>query len=172
VTAGREWNVVKLRPDGTAAARYPATEIDAPPGWVAVRAVWGFGSVDIGYFTFEPGDILLEFFSLERPYNAFATFRPTGELAGWYSNVTHPTTVTEDEIRWHDLWVDVLLLPDGKVIVVDEDELAEAGVAASDPALHQMILVARDELIQLIEDGAYPFSESTLPVGAGVTREL
>jgi protein associated with RNAse G/E len=162
--------VVKLRPDGTPAARYPATEVDAPPGWIAVRAVWGYGRVDIGHFTFEPGDILLEYFSLERPYNAFATFRPTGELAGWYSNVTYPTEVTDDEIRWHDLWVDVLLLPDGEVVVLDEDELGEAGVAESDPALHRMILDARDEVIRLIGDTAYPFSESQLPVGAGEKR--
>lgn len=164
MTAGQEWTVVKLRPNGVSAARYPATELDAPPGWKAVRAVWGYGRVDIGYFAFEPGDILIEYFSLERPYNAFATFRPSGELVGWYSNVTYPTQIEDDEIRWHDLWVDVLLLPDGEVVVVDEDELAESGVETSNPALHQMILDARDEVLRLIGDGAYPFTESHLPV--------
>jgi protein associated with RNAse G/E len=120
-----------------------------------------FKRVDIGYYAFEPGDTLLEFFSMDRWYNAFATFRATGEFVGWYCNVTYPTIVDFDtrELRWHDLWVDILVLPDGKVIVVDEDELADSGLATTDPSLHATILGARDELLALIDSAAYPFSE-------------
>ncbi len=153
-----EWVVVKLRPDGSEAARYRATGVDAPEGWVAARAVWTFGTVDIGYFTFEPGDVLYEYFSIDRPYNLFATYRPDRGLVGWYCNVTHPTRVVDGVITWHDLWVDVLVLTDGSIVVVDLDELEESGVAASDPALYRTILDARDELVAMAERRAWPFS--------------
>lgn len=153
-----EWTVVKLRPDGSEATRYRATGVAAPAGWVAARAVWTYGTVDIGYYTFEPGDVLYEYFSIERPYNLFATWRQGHGLVGWYCNVTHPTHVADGVITWHDLWVDVLVLADGSIVVVDLDELEESGIETSDPDLYQTILAARDELVALAERRAWPFS--------------
>lgn len=161
-----EWTVVKLRPDGSEAARYRATAVAAPSGWVCARAIWTYGTVDIGYYTFEPGDVLYEFFSTERPYNLFATYRPDGWLVGWYCNVTHPTQVAAGVITWHDLWVDVLVLPDGSVVVVDLDELEEAGIASSDPDLYRMIIAARDELVAMAEGRAWPFSAAHFDGGS------
>lgn len=160
------WTIRKLRPDGTVATSYEATPLDVPVpnDWVALRAIWRFQRVDIGYYAFEPGDTLLEYFSLERHYNAFATFRASGEFVGWYCNITYPTIVRTDvrELDWHDLYVDVLVLPDGIVIVVDEDELADSGLVQADPALHATILAARDELLEQIAQNAYPFSDVSL----------
>lgn len=115
--------------------------------------------MDLGYLTFLNGDVLDEYFALHRPYNAFALFRANGEFAGWYCNVTHPTTVAESEIHWHDLYLDVIVYPDGQTLVLDEDELEESGIETSNPALHAMILAGRDELLELVKSNAYPFSE-------------
>lgn len=156
---GREWRVVKVRPDGSVATSYSAVEIPSPEEWIAVEAPWVHGHVDIIHFAFQPGDVLREYFALNRPLNAFATFRASGEFVAWYCNVTHPTAVSESEIVWHDLFVDVVVLPDGTVFVLDEDELEQSGIANTDPELQAMILNARDELLALIETHAYPFSE-------------
>ena len=72
--------------------------------------------------------------------------------------MTYPTILTGDELHWHDLWVDVIVMPDGQVYVVDEDELEEAGLAATDPPLYATILAARDELLAMQRENAYPFS--------------
>ena len=72
--------------------------------------------------------------------------------------MTYPTIVDGDELRWHDLWVDLIVLPDGQRFVLDEDELEASGLAATDPPLYATILAARDELIRLHQQNAYPFS--------------
>lgn len=150
--------MIKLRPDGSPATTYRAPELESPAGWIAVQADWTYKTVDIGHFTFEPGDRLDEFFSLDRWYNLFAVIRPAHGLVGWYCNVTYPTIVEGDELRWHDLWVDVIVMPDGQLFILDEDELEDAGLAATDPQLYATILAARDELVALHQSRAYPFS--------------
>ena len=158
-----ERRVVKLSPTGKPPVRYGGTELPAPEGWVAVRAPWVHGTYELGYLTFRNGDTLDEYFALERPYNAFALYRPGGEFAGWYCNVTQPTAIVDGEIHWHDLFIDVIVYPDGRTLVLDEDELADAGVAERDPALHAMILAARDELLELAARRAFPFSTAPEP---------
>jgi hypothetical protein len=49
-------------------------------------------------------------------------------------------------------------MPDGQVYVVDEDELDESALAATDPPLYATILAARDELLAMQRENAYPFS--------------
>ena len=163
-----DWTVVKLRPNGAEATRYAGARIDAPEGWIAVRAQWVHGRMDLGYLVFEPDDWLDEFFAIERPYNAFALYRAAGAFMGWYCNVTHPTAVDGRTITWHDLYVDVIVYPDGRTLVLDEDELAESGLDEHDPALHARILNARDELLRLAAARAYPFSEAPQAVQAAI----
>lgn len=151
--------IVKFSPSGKPLVRYTGTTIPSPDGWVAARAEWVHGDMDLGYLTFLNGDSLYEYFSLERPYNAFALFRADGEFAGWYCNVTRPTSVCGGEIHWHDLYLDVIVYPDSRTLVLDEDELEEAELDTRDPALHAMILEGRDELLRMIQNNTYPFSE-------------
>lgn len=159
--AGAELTIVKLRADGSEAARYPGRVIPSPPAWVAVRASWGYPRMDLGYVVYEPGDIFYEYFSLDRPFNAFAVFASDGTFKGWYCNVTYPSWIEGDTLFWRDLYVDVIAYPDGRTEVLDEDELAEAGLAEHDPALHQTILAARDTLLAMISTAEYPFSVGT-----------
>lgn len=157
--AGDQITIVKHAPDGREPVRYEGCVIASDPDWIVARCDWVHGYVDIGCLEFRPGDVLDEYFALTEPFNAFAIFRPSGALAGWYCNVTHPTIVDGNTIHWHDLYIDVVITEQGEVVVLDEDELAESGLVESDPALHQAILKARDRLLELIRSNAYPFSE-------------
>lgn len=162
LTPGQTVRIVKLRPDGTEAATYNGTLVDNLPGWLVTRAVWEFRRMDLGYMLFEQGDYLLEYFSIQQPFNAFALFSPVDEFKGWYCNITHPTAVRDHTLYWHDLFVDVVQRADGQILVLDEDELAEAGLEASRPDLHEMILNARDTVVGKMRGGEYPFSEVDL----------
>lgn len=150
--------VVKHSPDGRPPYRYTARLMESPPGWVVVQADWPLHEVNSGPVSFKPGDVLDEYFSLERYYNAFAVHRADGSFGGWYCNVTHPTRYEGGEIHWYDLYLDVLVAPDGSVHVRDEDELEASGLERDNPELHATIIQAKDELLQMIAERSYPFS--------------
>ncbi len=126
--------------------------------WIVIQATWVHGFYDIGCLTFHNGDILTEYFSERRPYNAFRVDRSSGAFAGWYCNVTAPLEVKGNEIHWHDLYLDVVLQPDGTTHLLDEDELQRSGIEETDRQLYRYILNARDELLDQIQRRAYPFS--------------
>ena len=163
---GTRLQIVKLAPDGTVAARDPGEVIEAgaPPPWVAVRATWVSRPHNLDGLLFIAGDRLHEFFSPAHPFNVFSVFAPDGALRGWYANVTYPAlldpTTDPPTLTWHDLYLDVVALPDGTTVVRDEDELAEADLASSDPDLHAAILAARDDLLARWRNRAFPFPES------------
>lgn len=166
---GAPLTIVKRAPDGSEVTRYPgAVMADTGIGpWVRVAARWTNRRVDLDGLSFVPGDLLVEFFSPMEPFNAFAVYAPDGGLRGWYANVTYPAaldlTTAPPTLIWRDLYLDVVALPDGLVTVRDEDELAEAGLDGSDPALHRAIVSAKDEIRRRFEARTVPFHPDQAP---------
>lgn len=157
--------VVKRAPDGGEVTRYPGiVAADAAPSpWLAVEARWTDRRVEMDGLVIDPGDTLREYFSPRHRFNAFAVFAPDGALRGWYANATHPASLDlaadPPLLIWHDLFVDVVALPDGRVTVRDEDELAESALLDRDPALHASILATREEILSLVSRCACPFHD-------------
>jgi predicted RNA-binding protein associated with RNAse of E/G family len=165
ISVNDEVTIVKLRPDGNEATRYPGKALPSPPGWLVAEAVWTTKRVDLGYLIFDVGDRLIEYFAIDQPLNVFRLHGNNGELKGWYANVTHPTYVDGLTISWHDLYLDVVVYPDGSTLLLDEDELAEAMIAESNPELFRLIMDGKDRLLDLARSNSYPFSERALPAG-------
>lgn len=174
---GQEILVVKLSPDGDEAARYPATLVERAEedDWVALRATWTYQRVDIDGLLFDPGDELIEWFSPVMPFNAFAVFNPESGLRGWYANVTYPAylepgTASDDPptLFWHDLYLDLVGLPDESFVIRDADELAESGLEVDDPRLHREVLAAADELTRRFTRRQLPFRTTGAPVSTAV----
>jgi hypothetical protein len=159
---GEQLTVVKLRPDGTVAARYPGEVIAAAPdAWLVVRARWALAAMDLDGLTLDPGDELREWFSPWQPFNAFAVLTPEPRLKGWYANVTHPAWLIRGaeppELAWHDLFVDLVGFPDGRFVIRDDDELRDSGLARDDPVLYRRVVAARAELIRRFTRRLPPF---------------
>ena len=157
--------VVKLAPDGSEAARYRGEVVDhRRDSWLLVHATWTYRQIELGELSFCPGDNLLEWFSPEHPYNAFAVFSPQDHFKGWYGNVAHParleTTIDPPVLFWHDLYLDLVGLPDGSFTIWDDDELYASGLARTDPELLARILEARSELIHRFQHRLPPFAEA------------
>jgi hypothetical protein len=156
--------VVKLAPDGSEAARYPgkvAAGIE-DDGWVVVEATWTHGTMELDGLEFRAGDRLLEWFSPRHPINAFAVLTSGGHLKGWYANVARPArldlSTDPPGLIWHDLFVDLVGLPDKTFTMRDDDELQASGLHQLDPELHDGILMARCELIRRFEGELPPFT--------------
>ena len=161
---GAELTIVKLAPDGSEAARYRGEVAGHhDDSWTLVQATWTNRTVELGGLSFCPGDDLLEWFSPLHPFNAFAVFSPGDRLKGWYANVTHPARLdlaTDPPVLiWHDLFLDLVGLPDGSFTLRDEDELLASGLAIADPGLHVRINEARSELIRRFEHRLPPFAD-------------
>lgn len=165
LTIGQEVIVVKLDPHGTEVARYPGEVVSHDPenGWLALRATWTYKRIEIDGLVFEPGDELIEWFSPLLPFNAFAVLSSTGDLRGWYANVTYPAYLEPAErshlltLVWHDLYLDLVGLEHGKFAVRDEDELADSSLETSSPRLHAEILEATEELVRRFKSCQIPF---------------
>lgn len=148
---------------GRERARYPGTVIGSnlPAPWVVLEARWTHGTIEQAGLTFENDDVLHEIFSPIHPYNAFAVFTPSGELKGWYGNVTWPAFFAPGSdgrvLVWHDLFIDLVATPDGPMQLLDEDELAEFGLEGSDPELFARTVAARDELVARFHARRPPF---------------
>ena len=163
LAVGDALSVVKLAPDGSEVARYPGTVIRRyePGAWVIVQAFWTVREIDVAGLTFAPGDMLAEWFSPRHDFNAFAVHTASGAFRGWYANVAHPARLdlgsVPPTLSWHDLYIDVIALPDGALVICDEDELAASGLMQSDPRLYERIQRARFEILGRLERHAAPF---------------
>lgn len=124
-----------------------------------LQAIWqGPGEPRIGTIRFEAGDRFLEYYYPGRPYAVWQIERPDGALKGWYCNVGTPPLEGDAVLSFDDLLLDVLVYPDGRYAVLDEDEFAAAlaaGLPADRGALARAGLAA---LIGMIARGEAPFS--------------
>jgi hypothetical protein len=90
------------------------------------------------------GTLSLGHFWVARPYNAYHWLTPDGRTLGLYVNLSDRTRLAPDRVTWRDLVVDLLVTPDGRCRVLDEDELP----AGLDPALRATIAAARERVLR------------------------
>lgn len=98
------------------------------------------------------GELTFGYFWFDRPYNLYHWVRRDGSTAAWYFNIGSVTSFDGAVVAWRDDAIDILATPDGRVRVLDEDELPED----LDPTTRLAITTARDrvlaELPALIRD--------------------
>jgi hypothetical protein len=90
------------------------------------------------------GDIFLELYPLEKWFNIFEIHdKEDDSVKGWYCNVTRPAQIAEDQISYDDLALDLLVYPDRKMLLLDEDEFSELSLSTTEithakNGLHQL----------------------------------
>ena len=79
-----------------------------------------------------------------------------------------PASFDGDELHWVDLDIDVRCYLDGSLRVLDEDEFERNRVEMAYPdELVTQALAARDEVLRLGREGAFPFDYETQIADAG-----
>src|ERR1700750_1007991 len=116
--------IVKQNHLGKSVLEYPAEVRTRGETWVSIIAPFsGKKDRDLGYVVFRVGDTFIEWHYSDRWYNAFEVYDvDDGHLKGFYCNITRPAIITEESVRADDLALDVWVWPDGKTLLLDEDE--------------------------------------------------
>jgi hypothetical protein len=69
------------------------------------------------------GDRFLELYPVGKWFNIYEIHdKGNDEIKGWYCNITRPVRFDAERISYDDLALDVLVYPDRKKLVLDEDE--------------------------------------------------
>jgi predicted RNA-binding protein associated with RNAse of E/G family len=132
---------------------WTGTIVEETPSRVVVEATFTYPSRDLGYVYLEQGDRWVESYFFDRWYNIFEIYGRDGQLKGWYCNVTTPARLEDGELSFTDLALDLFVYPDGRYLVLDEEEYAKARsevyrpeeVREADRAVQELTTLARQQ---------------------------
>lgn len=117
--------VYKCDHNGEVVWQYKGGIVDRGETWVCLVALFEPHESDLGAVVFRHGDIFTEWFYSDRWYNIFRVEDgQTGALKGWYCNITRPAEIGEDYVKADDLALDVYVMPNGGILLMDEEEFA------------------------------------------------
>jgi hypothetical protein len=148
--------VVKLNSHGEETWRYPGRIVSQNGSRIVLEAHFDREDMLFHGMPFCRGDRFYETYYTDRWYNVYEIHsRADDSLRGWYCNISYPALLEGDRITFVDLALDLLVFPDGRQIVLDEDEFAELELSPQD---RERALSALGELrsnaMQFAESGA------------------
>jgi uncharacterized protein len=117
--------VLKLNLAGQVTWRYTGTVLESCPVAIKLEALFNRPDTAFHGILLGQGDRFIEIFYNDRMYNIFEIHDRDGDqLKGWYCNICRPAEFRPGEIAYVDLSLDLLVYPDGRQLVLDEDEFA------------------------------------------------
>jgi hypothetical protein len=143
--------------------QYEGVIVDQGETWICLAALFNAPESDMGFVVFRQGDVFTEWFYTDRWYNVFRVEDGrSGELKGWYCNITRPAFITEDSVWAEDLALDIYVMPNGSVILLDEIEFD----ALSLPIEERIAALRAVESIRLdVRQRITPFEEIRVDTG-------
>jgi protein associated with RNAse G/E len=146
----------KLNEQGVEIFRYSGTLIGEQGTSITIEAHFERSDVQFFELTFREGDRFIETYYTDRWFNIFEIHDAADDhLKGWYCNITRPARIEQGHIYAEDLALDLLVTPDGRVHVLDEDEFEEINLSESD---RKNALSALEELERWVKARKGPFS--------------
>jgi len=144
VTADSLFTIVKLDPQGRETWRYQGRMLSQEGSQIVVEAYFDREDRLFHGMPLCKGDRWLETYYTDRWYNILEIHsRADDALRGWYCNVSTPARLEGSMLSYHDLALDLLIFPDGRQIVLDDDEFAELSLS---PQERERALAALREL--------------------------
>ena len=127
----QEITVIKQNPQGEETWRYQGRLVERGEETIIIEAHFDREDMEFHGMQLCKGDRFVETYYYDRWYNIFAIHdREDGRLKGWYCNIATPTVIENSRILYKDLALDLLVFPDGRQLVLDEDEFAELSISA------------------------------------------
>jgi hypothetical protein len=131
---GRETvQVVKLNTLQQETWRYAGKVITRTPESILLEAFFNRPDRVFHGILLAEGDRFLEKYYTNHWYNIFEIHdKSTNALKGWYCNVTYPAVFANGTVSYIDLALDLLVYPDGRQLVLDEDEFTDLHLNVND----------------------------------------
>jgi predicted RNA-binding protein associated with RNAse of E/G family len=115
--------IIKLNPQREEVWRYSGEILKRSGESVLVEAYFNRPDKPFHGIVMREGDRFIEKYYLTRWYNIFEIHdRDDGHIKAWYCNVSEPAQFEENQISYIDLALDLLVFPDGRQLVLDEEE--------------------------------------------------
>ena len=115
--------VRKLNPAGEETWRYTGHVLARQTGRVVLEAAFNRDDLPFHGIVLRCGDRFIETFYADRWYNVFEIHdRDDDRLKGWYCNISRPAVIEDGAVAYIDLALDLLVYPDGRQLMLDEDE--------------------------------------------------
>jgi predicted RNA-binding protein associated with RNAse of E/G family len=112
---------VKRTLDG-AVHTFPCTAVEVTPHHAVLLYAISKGR-RIADVELPAGTVTVAYYWADRPYNVYHWVAPRVETLAWYFNASGPVRIGGGRVEWEDLEVDVLVTPDLRVQVLDEERL-------------------------------------------------
>jgi predicted RNA-binding protein associated with RNAse of E/G family len=139
--------VRKLNEKGQETWRYQGRLVERGADYLILEAFFDREDTQVHGMMLARGDRFIETYFTDRWYNIFEIYdRADDHLRGYYCNIGFPAEIGEDKLSYVDLALDLLVFPDGRQVVVDEDEFERLNLTASQ---RQQARAALKELQQL-----------------------
>jgi hypothetical protein len=122
---GTIMEVLKLDIEGRIARRYKGRELRRTPHSIVLEAPFVIDGPEMRILdvVLKKGDRFVETYYDDRGYNVYEIYdRDSGNLKGWYCNLSRPANISYGEVSWVDLALDLWAWPDGRTALLDEDE--------------------------------------------------
>jgi protein associated with RNAse G/E len=143
-----EITVIKLNLERVETWRYSGHVLKRSPRSLLIEAAFNRDDILFQGVQLKCGDPFIEIYYSDRWYNIFEIHdRDSGEIKGWYCNVTRPAELGVSEIRFVDLALDLFVYPDGRQLVLDEDEFEQL---QPDEELRTRAYAALEELKRVV----------------------
>jgi len=118
--------IIKLNPQRQETWRYSGRVLNRDTNSILVEAFFNRDDLPFHGITLKNNDRFFERYYTDRWYNIFEIHdRDDDRLKAWYCNVTTPAEISQGEITYVDLALDLLVYPHGDYLVLDEDEFKE-----------------------------------------------
>ena len=143
--------ILKLNPARQETFRYTGQVLRQTAEAVLLEAFFNRPDLPFHGLVMGQGDRFVEIYFSQRWYNIFEMHdRQDDHLKGWYCNITLPAEISSLQVSYVDLALDLLVFPDGRQLVLDEDEFAALEL---DHATRSQALAALRELQGLAAGG-------------------
>ena len=134
--------VIKRNDSGQETWRYQGRRLEQADGRLVLEAFFDREDMWLQGMLLSKGDRFIETYYTDRWYNIFEIHsRDDDSLRGWYCNISRPAEIEGDAVSWIDLALDLLVFPDRRQVVLDEDEFARLEISPEERRQAQAALV-------------------------------